>query len=185
MCTAAVGFCCRTAPLPPLPPPPPVEPLNPGKGSSKFFGVGWHKRNQKWRASIKHNGRQVELGANFDTEIAAAKAVDVWLRNNGRAAEANFDESGSYVPRVATKSSKYRGVSWDKIYSQWRASIKVAGEMVNLGYFDDEQEAARTTFARGSTATRRTSTRAASRSTTGRMPSCRLRLRRLQRRTRR
>jgi hypothetical protein len=34
----------------------------------------------------------------FDTEIKAAKAADVWLRANGRAAEANFDESGSLAP---------------------------------------------------------------------------------------
>jgi hypothetical protein len=34
----------------------------------------------------------------FDTEIKAAKAADVWLRENGRAAEANCDESGSLAP---------------------------------------------------------------------------------------
>jgi hypothetical protein len=85
----------------------------------------------------------VHLGNNFDTEIAAAKAVDVWLRENGRAAEANFDESGSFVPRVSTQSSKYRGVSWRKDKSQWEAQIKVAGKLEHLGYFDDEAEAAR------------------------------------------
>jgi len=92
---------------------------------------------------MSRNGKQVELGANFDTEIAAAKAVDVWLRENGRAAEANFDESGNFVPRVSTKSSKYRGVSWDKRDNQWHACIRVAGKMENLGFFDDEAEAAR------------------------------------------
>jgi hypothetical protein len=141
---ASFGFRCRsasTAPPPPPPPPPPVAPLNPGKESSKFFGVGWFNASKKWRARVRHNGKLVELGNNFDTEIAAAKAVDVWLRENGRAAEANFDESGSFVPRVSTKSSKYRGVSWKN--NQWYASIKVAGKMENLGYFDDEAEAAR------------------------------------------
>ncbi len=144
VCTAAVGFCCRPAPLQPqMPPPPPVAPLNPGKVSSQFFGVCLDNGKKKWRAEFRHNGKTVFLGANFDTEIAAAKAVDVWLRENGRAAEANFDESGSFVPRVATKSSKYRGVSWDKKSNQWNASIKVAGKKENLGYFDDEAEAAR------------------------------------------
>jgi hypothetical protein len=99
--------------------------------------------NKYFDPAILHNGKFVNLGANFDTEIAAAKAVDVWLRENGRAAEANFDESGSFVPRVSTKSSKYRGVAWSKKSSQWKASIKVAGKMENLGYFDDEAEAAR------------------------------------------
>ncbi len=125
-----------------MPPPPPVEPLNPGKVSSKFFGVGWFKQSKKWRAQLSHNGKNVHLGANFDTEIAAAKAVDVWLRANGRAAEANFNEYGVFVPRVSTKSSKYRGVTWDKKASQWKAQIEVA-KMEHLGYFDDEAEAAR------------------------------------------
>ncbi len=120
-----------------------TTPLNPGKVSSKFFGVSWLKREKKWRAQLWHNGKKVYLGDSFDTEIAAAKAVDVRLRENGRAAEANFDESGSFVPRVSTKSSKYRGVAWRKDHNQWEASIKVAGKMEHLGYFDDEREAAR------------------------------------------
>ena len=111
--------------------------------SSKFYGVGWHKQKKKWRARVRHNGTKVHLGDNFDTEIAAAKAVDVWLRENGRAAEANFDESGSFVPRVATKSSKYRGVTWSKSHTQRKATIKVAGQTEHRGFFDDEAEAAR------------------------------------------
>ena len=157
MCAAAFGFRCRSASTAaPPPPPPPVAPLIPVKVSSKFFGVGWHKHNQKWRASVKHNGKLVNLGGSFDTEIAAAKAVDVWLRENGRAAEANFDESGSFVPRVSTQSSKYRGVSWYKKSNQWKAEIKVAGKLEHLGYFDDEAEAARAFDT--SSAARRTST---------------------------
>ena len=111
--------------------------------SSKFYGVGWHKQKRKWRAFVRHNGKYVNLGCNFDTELAAAKAVDVWLRENGRAAEANFDDDGNFVPRVSTKSSKYRGVGWNKGHDQWQAQIKVAGENEILGYFDDEAEAAR------------------------------------------
>jgi hypothetical protein len=143
VCTAAFGFCCRTAPLPPLPPPPPVEPLIQRKVSSKFYGVGWHNGKKKWQAQFRHNGKNVNLGDSFDTELAAAKAVDVWLRENGRAAEANLDESGNFVPRVSTKSSKYRGVSWAKSHNQWEAIIRVAGTQQHLGYFDDEKEAAK------------------------------------------
>jgi hypothetical protein len=134
-------FCCRSASEAKAPPR--VAKLNPGKVSSKFFGVGFNKRDKKWGAFVKHNGKLVHLGDNFDTEIAAAKAVDVWLRENGRAAEANFDESGNFVPRVSTKSSKYRGVSWDKRDNQWHACIRVAGKKENLGFFDDEEAAAR------------------------------------------
>ncbi len=66
---------------------------------SKFYGVGWNQSKNKWRARVTHNGTQVNIGQAYDTEIAAAKAFDVWLRENGRAAEANFDKSGRFVPR--------------------------------------------------------------------------------------
>ena len=46
-------------------------------------------------------------------------------------------------PKIAAKSSEYRGVSWDKSHNQWRAFIRVAGNLEHLGYFDDEAEAAR------------------------------------------
>ncbi len=88
------------------------------------------------------DGKTVNIGCAFDTEIAAAKAVDVWLRENGRAAEANFDESGSFVPRVSTKSSKFTGVSWNQRMNQWYASIQVDGITKNLGFFDESEEEA-------------------------------------------
>jgi hypothetical protein len=134
-------FCCRSASKAKAPPK--VAKRNPYKVSSKFYGVGQLKGNKKWRARVKHNGKLVEIGQSFDTEIAAVKAVDVWLRNNGRAAEANFDESSEFVPRVSMKSSKFRGVAWYKKTNQWHASIKVDGQQENLGYFDDEEAAAR------------------------------------------
>ena len=58
--------------------------------TSKYLGVSWHEVGRKWRAAL--SGWE---GGEFDTEIAAAKAVDEWLRDNGRAAEANFDLDGS------------------------------------------------------------------------------------------
>ena len=47
-------------------------PLNPGKVSSKFYGVGWHKSKKKWQAEFRHNGKKVHLGSSFDTELEAA-----------------------------------------------------------------------------------------------------------------
>ncbi len=58
--------------------------------TSKYLGVSWHEANRKWSATL-HEWH----GGEFDTEIAAAKAVDLWLRDNGRAAEANFDLYGN------------------------------------------------------------------------------------------
>lgn len=39
-------------------------------------------------------------------------------------------------------SSSYRGVSWDKQYQRWRASVQVNGRLHHLGRFTSEQEAA-------------------------------------------
>ncbi len=149
MCTvtAAFGFCCRSAAPaqqpPPPPPPPPVAPLNPGKVSSKFWGVCWDFCNKRWKASFRHNGRVVNLKGTFATDREASDAVDNFLRQNGRPNETNHDENGDFRPQALPKSSKFRGVGWRKDKGQWEACIRVAGKTEHLGYFDDEAEAAR------------------------------------------
>jgi len=40
-------------------------------------------------------------------------------------------------------SSIYKGVYWEKAINKWRARIKLHGKRKDIGYFDDEQEAAR------------------------------------------
>lgn len=48
------------------------------------------------------------------------------------------------LPKKRTKtSSVYRGVSFQKASETWRAAIEVDGEALNLGNFDDEDQAAR------------------------------------------
>ena len=145
MCTvtAAFGFCCRSAAPPLQPPTPPVVPLNPRKVSSPYWGVGWDQINNRWKASFRHNGRTVNIPGTFVTDKEAADAVDAFLIKNGRANETNHDANGVFRPRALTKSSKYRGVSWDKRDNQWHACIRVAGKKENLGFFDDEEAAAR------------------------------------------
>lgn len=39
------------------------------------------------------------------------------------------------------KTSKYPGVYWQKGTEKWRARARLAGRMVHLGYFDNEDEA--------------------------------------------
>ncbi len=45
-------------------------------GSSKYKGVCWHKRIEKWHAQIRHNGKRIYLGV-FDKENDAANAYNV------------------------------------------------------------------------------------------------------------
>jgi hypothetical protein len=141
--TAAFGFGCRSTaqPLPPPPPPPPPPP-NGKKVFSHYFGVGFNKKTRKWTARVNHNGKQENIGQAFATEMEAVNAVDEWLRRHDRAAEANFDESGNFVPRERTKSSDFAGVTWNKQKEQWKAFIHVNGTCEHIGYFDESEEAA-------------------------------------------
>jgi len=56
-----------------------------GKTTSKYVGVGWHKKDQRWRAQIRLNGKNKGLG-NFKLEEDAAKAYDQALVAAGLAA---------------------------------------------------------------------------------------------------
>lgn len=49
--------------------------------------------------------------------------------------------SGSQRKR-AGKTSRFRGVSWDKQHKKWRAKLTVGGKQIHLGLFPSELEAA-------------------------------------------
>ena len=55
-----------------------------------------------------------------------------WINNSGNNRNRTFKNC----------SSKYRGVSWDKINKKWRADIYIDGKSKNLGLFTNEKEAA-------------------------------------------
>jgi hypothetical protein len=49
--------------------------LNEKKGSSKYVGVAWNNKMQKWQARFNHNKKQEYIGL-FNNENDAAKAVN-------------------------------------------------------------------------------------------------------------
>jgi hypothetical protein len=60
--------------------------------SSRFIGVGLHKRDKKWYAFIGYEGKRIWLGY-FDNEIDAARAYDrAALKYYGEHARINFSE---------------------------------------------------------------------------------------------
>jgi hypothetical protein len=62
--------------------------------SSQFKGVHWHKRDLKWVAGIKVNGKRKDLGE-FDSEINAAVTHDLAaIKYFGEFANLNFKEMG-------------------------------------------------------------------------------------------
>jgi hypothetical protein len=49
------------------------------QGPSKIVGVSWYKKDRKWKAQIRHDGKMHNLGS-FDDEHEAARAVDTAAR---------------------------------------------------------------------------------------------------------
>jgi hypothetical protein len=110
------------------------------EAGSKYRGVYWDKSRNKWKAAITYDGKQHSLG-HFEDEEEAARAFDSTERlKHGKKAQLNFPAEGESGSR---QSSKYRGVTWKKIDSKWQARIKYDGKRHSLGYFEDEEEAAR------------------------------------------
>lgn len=55
--------------------------VGPGRGSSRFRGVSWHKASGKWNAYVGLNGRRSYLGL-FVSEEEAAEAASAWRLAN-------------------------------------------------------------------------------------------------------
>jgi hypothetical protein len=133
---------------------------------STYRGVYWHKSRNKWVARIWCDGKQHHLGR-FEEEEAAARAYDRAARaHKGEKAQLNFEgneeaakayDSAARAQHGETaqlnvpaegesgfrKSSKYRGVSWDKRSSKWHVRLYCDDKQHSLGHFEDEEEAAR------------------------------------------
>ena len=82
--------------------------------------------------------------------MQAGKGVLIGHRNgntldNRRANLYRADRSsaGSQQRIRAGGKSRHKGVVWDAASKRWRALVKVRGRRMHLGYFEDEDEAAR------------------------------------------
>lgn len=100
------------------------------KGVSEYTGVFWCKKYKKWGVKINFKGRSINLGS-FELEIDASnayqKAKKEW--------EQGLDLNILYPKRI--KTSKYKGVTWDKKNLKWVATYN--GKWI--GRFKNEFEA--------------------------------------------
>ena len=150
-----------------------------GQTSSRYFGVDWQRDKRRWRAQIRHEGRNQELGC-WETEEEAARKFDNAARrmrgdgaHGGKAANGtpwrlNFptqaevaaapDDQGEPVDEGAVAAaeatvaqrraagqpaSRYVGVAWAKEERRWRVGIQNKGRTQGLGFFVQEETAAR------------------------------------------
>lgn len=135
-----------------------------------YYGVYFYKCIKKWRVSIMKKGTK-KHGGNYETEYDAAIAADfLAIKKYGELAKRNFTEltldelekkyeelqrkyGYTYSEKLSkgiqgtkrnqTKSSKYVGVTWNKINKKWMSQISYKKNQYYLGYFDSEEEAAK------------------------------------------
>ncbi len=117
---------------------------------SKFVGVSWDKQNKKWKAAIRIGGKQKTLGLYHD-EKETARMYDEqaaflnrpvnFPQHEGQEQAVKHRKDLSKVPDVM-RQSEFVGVTWYTKNKKWTANIRIDGKLKNLGYFDDEKEAA-------------------------------------------
>jgi hypothetical protein len=116
--------------------------------TSKYKGVSWYKKRKKWRVQIMVDSEYKELGLFYD-EISAARCYNYWAKvyfkefavlNDVEEIEESEWRKNEYVPKFY---SKYYGVTYDKRGNKWVARTWYDNKRIDVGYFDDELEAAR------------------------------------------
>jgi hypothetical protein len=102
--------------------------------SSKYTGVCWNKREQKWESRITYDGSQKYLGK-FNTEEEASHYYQSALIciNEGRIDDIKRS--------VKAKSSKHKGLCFVRNRNNWNVVIPINGKKTYLGSFKTENEA--------------------------------------------
>jgi len=110
---------------------------------SGHTGVSYDKRRNKWRSSIKYNGKWWYLGG-FKSERGAAAEYE----KAAKSPRAYLEKKGKLGPErtKVNPKSQIKGVTWSKKYEKWAATVSLRDAYGNikrnhLGYFDTEAEA--------------------------------------------
>ena len=111
--------------------------------TSNFRGVSWDTRGKKWKVQVRVDGKPKHIGY-FVDEIGAARAYDAFVVAKKVNTPLNFPGAAAAKGHVviSTKSSRFRGVAWDKRKKKLVVKIRVNGKQKHIGYFVDEIEAA-------------------------------------------
>lgn len=110
---------------------------------SKYCGVSWNKRDQKWQAQRCSKGK-FYFGGKFSSELDAAKKSDELARKHlGVVATLNFPTPSERKKMKKNKKSTYVGVSWTNTFGKWEVRRSANGKSHFGGLFSNELEAAR------------------------------------------
>jgi len=106
------------------------------KCSSQYIGVYWNKQMQKWKCQIVINKKKIFLGS-YNSEIMASKIYNDALLNltNG-----TFEEWENNLI-TNNKTSKYKGIYFDKSKNMWIATVTMNKKTKNIGGYKDEESA--------------------------------------------
>lgn len=115
--------------------------------TSKYYGVHWLNREQRWCSKIKIAGEKDKHIGKFKIELDAAVARERYILKNLDVSKykLNFDKSfdlDGYEITERKTSSQYIGVAYLKDCNKWRASIKFKGKVHTIGQFEAEYDAA-------------------------------------------
>eukprot|EP00891_Asterochloris_glomerata_P009426 jgi/Astpho2/9426/fgenesh1_pg.00145_%23_40_t len=132
--------------------------------TSTHRGVSWHTQTQRWKAQIKVNGKDVNLGRHKEEELAARAYDRAALCARGvTEAKLNYPledyqneleqlqstlledlaaQLRGVEQRMQAQTSRYHGVRQNKRTKKWEAYIRVLAKHVHLGCHDCEIAAA-------------------------------------------
>jgi hypothetical protein len=129
------------------------------EGSSKYAGVSFDKRNNRWEAKIRIDGKQLYIG-NYKNEEEAAvdyaravckfkgqDALDKARKRNSSTILIDLSDVPPQLPILKSRqnwegSSKYTGVTFDKASNKWKAQIIIDGKPRRIGCYLNEEKAA-------------------------------------------
>jgi frataxin-like iron-binding protein CyaY len=116
--------------------------------SSKYSGVHWYDRDKRWIAQIRLNNKLYCLGSYTSEDLANAAytiACEEVLRIENLSLtveETDFPYNiGLPIEKAKLKTSKYKGVNWNKNCQKWIAQIRFENKHYHLGVYETEEEA--------------------------------------------
>lgn len=98
--------------------------------------------NEKW-ASIGMHVLILDRMLGYEESNLVSDHIDRNGLNNQRHNLRRVAHRINMHNRLPCGVSKYRGVSWHKPSNKWQSLVKTKGICTHLGYFDDEEEAAK------------------------------------------